>query len=78
MRVHLGRAQGRPKPARLAMCLPVAPAGIAVPWGAEAGHMAPSGRHVPAEELRHMPQRGLQDRLDWPAFSEARLGEGLI
>jgi len=38
--------------------------------------MAPGGRHVPAEELRHCPQRGLQDRLGTPAFSGAGLGEG--
>jgi len=34
------------------MCLRLEAAGIAVPAGAEAGHMAPSGRHVPAEALQ--------------------------
>ncbi|KQV46868.1 hypothetical protein ASC95_25440 [Pelomonas sp. Root1217] len=58
------------------MCSRLDAASIAVPSGAEAGHMAPSGRHVPAEELRREPQRGLQDRLGLPAFSRARLGEG--
>ena len=58
------------------MCLPVNPASIAVPSGAEAGHVAPGGRRAPAEGLRPEPQRGLQDRPGWPAFSKARLGEG--
>ena len=64
------------EPARLAMCLRLNAASIAIPLGAEAGHMAPSGRHVPAEGLRHCPQRGLQDRPGWRAFIAARLGEG--
>ena len=55
-----------------------APEPALVPSGAEPGHMAPGGRHVPAEELRHCPQRGLQDRLGLPAFSGARLGEGQV
>jgi len=33
-----GRAPGRPKPARLAMCSRLNAASIAVPSGAEAGH----------------------------------------
>mmetsp|Transcript_42777 Transcript_42777/g.69785 ORF Transcript_42777/g.69785 Transcript_42777/m.69785 type:complete len:363 (-) Transcript_42777:210-1298(-) len=60
----------------MAMCLRLDAASIAVPSGAEAGHRASRGRPVPAEELRRKPQRGLQDRLGWPAFSAARLGEG--
>ncbi len=40
--------------------------------------MAPSERHVPAEGLARKRKRGLQDRVGLPAFSAARLGEGLI
>lgn len=43
-----------------------APEPARVPSGAEAGHEAPSGRLVPAEGLRPMPQRGLQDRPPYP------------
>ncbi len=50
------RAERRAAPSR--------PAGS---WGAEAGHIAPGGRDVPAEGLRHMPQRGLQDRPTHPS-----------
>jgi len=53
------------------MFLPVDPASIAVPAGAEAEHIAPSGRDVPAEGLRHEPQSGLQGR---PSYA---LKEGL-
>ena len=59
------------------MCERLNATSIAVPAGASTGHMAPSGRHVPAEGLRHCLQRGLQDRPDQPAFSVAGLGEGL-
>jgi len=72
------RAERRaaPKPARRAMCVTVDPARIAVPSGAEAGHIAPSGPNVSDEELRRETQRGLQDRPEPPAFSVAWLGEG--
>ena len=35
------------------MCLRLDAASVALPQGAEAGHIAPSGRDVPAAELRH-------------------------
>ena len=56
----------------------VEPPSIAAPSGAEAGLMAPSGRHEPAEGLVRKRKRGLQDRVGLPAFSGAKLGEGFI
>jgi hypothetical protein len=56
------KRRAAPKPDRLAICLRLKAASIAVPSGASAGHSAPSGRAVPAEELRRRTQRGLQDR----------------
>jgi hypothetical protein len=49
---------------------------VAVPAGAEAGHGKSSGLVVPAEALRPMAEE--RSRSGAPAFSAARLDEGLI
>jgi hypothetical protein len=71
------RAERRAAPSRpaWAMCSRLDAASIAVPSGAEAGHIAPSGRDVPAEELRH--RRGAVCKTDQTRrVQRARLCEG--
>ena len=55
-----------PKPAHLAMCLRLDAASIAVPSGASAGHIEPSGLDVPAEALRREEAQG------YPLLEKAR------